>query len=140
MMQRPSEWTTRCFLKMQQLVCRRQTERMQCTVWSRGPIRSLAKRERVQGHEFTKLDAHGPDGLMESRASESRAFTGHEKPLLLVIHVSRHIRAPNLNDVQYIISRHQHLSVEINHSCRSFCCDLANCVPSDILRAELDII
>ena len=71
-MQRPPEWTNQVhFLLKQQLVCRharcrvaRQTERMQCTEWSREPIRSLADASGcngwgrgVLGHDSTELDA-----------------------------------------------------------------------------------
>ena len=61
----------------------------------------------MQGHESAELDADMTGGKVVCLMVGP--FTGHEKPLLLV--VSRHSWASNLDNV-HVISRHQHLPVE----------------------------
>jgi hypothetical protein len=82
--------------------------------WLRRPIRSFADTggcngwvRSVQGHESTELDAEMTGGKVASLMVGP--FTGHEKPLLLVI--SRNSWASNL-DYIHVITRHQHLPVE----------------------------
>ncbi len=119
----------------------RQTERMQMHGVVTRANTTLGGRERVQWSRSWIHRAGCPDGLMESRASDGRALhrpwkTSAAGDILTQpgaqsewcsVHVSPD---PDISTCPW----------KINHSCKSFCCDLAKCVPSnsDILRAELD--